>query len=206
MILITEREGVEVKEKLTIHTTTHDQKNFAECVKETLDKVKNPIFQHQITFLFDPKHNTSSLHLKTNTYIEMSCALLNIMGISKDSPNAHKSPLDKEKILLGSSTKTTNFSGYFDPHRAYDSLWIYSNVCSYRMVGETLVPLLRVVPVDKKKRETSSILHKSFGTPQYFPISQNYIHTIDVYITDTQGKPIPFNPGQVVATLHFKKK
>ena len=110
---------------------------------------------------------------------------------------------DKLAILF-SKNKDLVFGGGINIYNDYNSLWVYSNLCSWRMVGDALVPLLRVISVKNSNNSDLKILHESYNNPHYLHVSQNFFQTADVYITNTLGEPIPFQPGQVVVTLHFK--
>ena len=112
--------------------------------------------------------------------------------------------LHNDLAILFSGKKDLNFEGRVNIHNDYNSLWVYSNLCAWRMVGDALVPLLRVIAVENPNSSEPKLLHESYNNPHYLHVSQNFFQTIDVYITNTLGEPIPFEPGQVVVTLHFK--
>ena len=65
-------------------------------------------------------------------------------------------------------------------------------VFSHNTVGDALVPLLRIVPVEGKIGERVS---KSFLRPQYLPVSRK---------TDRE-ESVPFQFGRVLLTLHFRQ-
>ena len=96
-------------------------------------------------------------------------------------------------------------SGKFpiDLSRGIDSLYIYTDVVQTKLVGDTSVPLLRVVPVHGSY---GSMVFKEYSSPVYSPLSKNMFSTIEVYIMDSAGRPIPFGYGKVTVLLHFKRQ
>ena len=63
---------------------------------------------------------------------------------------------------------------------------------SHNTVGDALVPLLRIVPVEGKVGERVS---KSFLRPQYLPVSRK----------TAREESVPFEFGRVLLTLHFRQ-
>ena len=81
-----------------------------------------------------------------------------------------------------------------------DPLYVNTDVMEPRVVGDSLVSLLRIVPISRMHSYTVSkridhiqevsLLYKEFGT-------------ILVDIGDYTGEPVPFVHGKVMVTLHF---
>ena len=94
------------------------------------------------------------------------------------------------------------------------SMYIYSNIAKYQLVGDTEAPLLGIVPV---RRLSSSIetnpgeqQYYSFSPPCYIPISKTAsLDTIEIQINTDWGAPFPFaNEGnsKVCCRLDFRKR
>ena len=47
------------------------------------------------------------------------------------------------------------------------------------------------------------MIHRLYTTPQYVPVSKKEFNTLEIDIRDDTGRPVPFEVGKVVATLHF---
>ena len=83
------------------------------------------------------------------------------------------------------------------------SVYIYTDLIEPRHVGDTLVPLLRVVPLDGKQ---GTVQHKFFDRPHYFPLIKHRFDTIEILLTDSHGINIPFESGKSLVTLHFRRR
>ena len=78
-----------------------------------------------------------------------------------------------------------------------------STVTLYKQfVGDALVPLLRIVPVEGDDGQRVS---KSFERPHYLPVSRREFETIEVNIKHDTGESVPFELGKVLLTLHFRQ-
>ena len=77
------------------------------------------------------------------------------------------------------------------------ALYVYTNVVESRVVGDSVVPLLRIVPLEGKHGDVVSknitVLHREFTT-------------IEIDIRDDAGRHVPFERGRVTVTLHFRRR
>ena len=69
-------------------------------------------------------------------------------------------------------------------------------------MGDIKAPLLRVVDA---ARNFGDLIHRLYTTPQYVPVSKKEFNTLEIDIRDDTGRPVPFEFGKVVATLHFRR-
>lgn len=86
--------------------------------------------------------------------------------------------------------------------RGIDSIYVYTDIVQTKLVGNADVPLLSVVPLSGSFGE---MYFKEYVTPVYTPISKTTFSTIEIYITDSAGREIPFTSGKVTVLLHFRK-
>lgn len=91
--------------------------------------------------------------------------------------------------------------GEVDLDQGTKNVFVYSDIVTSRVVGDVMVPLLRTLPV--LDRSTTSVF-RMYDKPHYVPLSRFSFDTIELLITDEQGKPIPFTGGTSVVTLHFR--
>ena len=110
-------------------------------------------------------------------------------------------------ILLGFSpdkviSNTTTAEREVDLEHGFHDLLIYCDIIQAQYVGDALVPLLRIVPVEEKDGQRVS---KSFLRPQYIPVSRKQFETIEVNIKRDTGEAVPFEFGRVLLTLHFRQ-
>ena len=81
--------------------------------------------------------------------------------------------------------------------------FFYSDLVEQRPVGDAMVPLLCIVPVNEKK---SDIVHHTFEKPQYIPLIRHQFNIVEILLTTDTGKHISFAKGKTVVTLHFRRR
>ena len=91
----------------------------------------------------------------------------------------------------------------FDMNAGLRLMYIYSDIASYSLVGDTKTPLLRVVNVDSSHGITARV---TFSRPNYIPVARRDIETIEININNELGLPMPFEYGKSVITLHFRRR
>ena len=85
-----------------------------------------------------------------------------------------------------------------------NSLYIYSDICEYQIVGDTEAPLLQVVSAIENNSEY--YIEKIFDSPHYVPLARSNLENITIDIRNDLGNPIQFESGRVVVKLHFRKR
>ena len=110
-----------------------------------------------------------------------------------------------EKILymLGLNSEPAVFTHGL--HKSVDtitSLFVYSDICQYSLIGDASAPLLRIVQL---KNDDERMVTKTFPHVYCTPVSKINFDAVEIYIRDDTGVQIPFAYGKLVVTLHFKK-
>lgn len=82
-------------------------------------------------------------------------------------------------------------------------LYVYCNIVEEQIVGNSMVPLLKIVPVEGRHGENVT---KEYINPQYVPVYISHISDLLIRIRDDAGEKVPFGRGRVQATLHFRRK
>ena len=90
-----------------------------------------------------------------------------------------------------------------DVKKRLNSLYVYCPWVEPRMVGDTQVSLLRIVPVEGRDGE---MITRMFDPIQYCPLLQKLFQTVEIDLRDDTGSIVPFERGRVVVTLHFRKR
>ena len=85
---------------------------------------------------------------------------------------------------------------------SFYNLFVYCDLIQSQYVGDGLVPLLRIVPVEGEDGQRVS---KSFVRSQYVPDRRKQFETIEVNIKRDTGESVPFDFGGVLLTLHFRQ-
>lgn len=90
-----------------------------------------------------------------------------------------------------------------DIAEGFTSLYVYSNIIQPQIVGDVQAPLLRIVPVRERSKETNQV--ERFQHVQYLPISNTGSESIEVVIKRDNGRNPSFQSGKVIITLHLKQ-
>ena len=82
------------------------------------------------------------------------------------------------------------------------SFYVYTDIVEVQMVGDSKVPLIRIVLVETT---ATGIVMKTFLSPQYIPVSRKQFNTIEMYRRLHTGELFPFATGHLLVTLHFRQ-
>jgi len=86
------------------------------------------------------------------------------------------------------------------------SLYIYSDCVVPQIVGSTLAPLLRVVPIRIGGMMYGQPITEIFMQLHYLPVISKSLNSVEISIKTDQYEDMPFNFGKSVMKLHFVKK
>ena len=156
---------------------------------KVLDKIIN-VYGDGTSFRFTHDEITQKVKVvvKTNFEINMSPSLQTILGFTKG------------KFVAG-----THFGEHVvDLHRGFYSLYVYCPLLEPRMVGDTVVPLLREIAIEGQTDQV--VVTKTYQKIHYVPLQQKRFETIKIYIRDDTSNPVPFQWGKVVVTLSFRRR
>jgi len=90
-----------------------------------------------------------------------------------------------------------------DMRGGVDSLYLYTNIVENQIVGNTLAPLLQIIPVSGEHGE---VIQKTIYSPHYVPVLTNKFSSIEVNLKNDQDDNLPFLFGKVVVKLHFRRR
>ena len=90
-----------------------------------------------------------------------------------------------------------------DLNEDFKSVYIYCDLVSARPVGDTMAPLLRIVPMLNRKKE---VVHHIYEKPHYIPMSRFQFNSAEILLTTDKGKTIAFSSGSTIVTLHFRRQ
>ena len=140
-----------------------------------------------VIFHYEKTNRIVSLVIKdSDIEIELSQCLLNILGF--------------EHRVYGIGTHQAD--RWCDVTEGFSALFIYSSVCRPQILGNTVAPLLRIIPVDSMSDNYNRTV--SFRHVQYRPVVSTPTRHIEIDIRRDTGEPVSFQIGKFVATLHFK--
>lgn len=84
-------------------------------------------------------------------------------------------------------------------------MYIYMDTVKEQIVGHTMAPLLRSIPVDINAR-FGSITCLTLDPPIYYDLSTKCFDTLGVDIRTVTGKYMPFEDGTLSLLCHFKPR
>ena len=115
----------------------------------------------------------------------------------------------KLERVLGMSSLQYDGPGYYpgsymmDLNEDFKSIYVYCDIVKARPLGDSMSPLLRIVPTAKPNEE---IVHLIYEKPHYVPLSRLQFGTLEVLLTTDKGIPISFSSGTTILTLHFRRQ
>ena len=84
-----------------------------------------------------------------------------------------------------------------------DSLFVYCDAAEPRVVGDSQVPLLRIVPAEGDHGE---LVTRVYENVHYVRLQRKSFQTIEINIRDRTGNKVPFEQGTLNVTLHFRQR
>jgi hypothetical protein len=112
---------------------------------------------------------------------------------------------DKQNPLINDSNDISFVDGnqVSDINVGIHGLYVYCDVLEMTPLGDSLVPLLRIVTVPEQKHGT--MVNVIYENIRYVPLQKKHFDSIEIDIRDCFGEKIAFENGQLVATLHFRR-
>ena len=68
--------------------------------------------------------------------------------------------------------------------RCVSSIYVYSNIINYQLVGNTYAPLLRTITVNENSENYEKYIEQVFTAPHYIPLRVYNIESIEIDIID----------------------
>ncbi|GFQ80487.1 uncharacterized protein TNCT_148281 [Trichonephila clavata] len=178
-------------------------------------------------FIFDFKVNKVEITVQKNVELELRLLyaplFMRMLSLTKDIVLKGKSmhvlqkidrpPLneyfrDGLKDLLGLKQSTlhgvTHISDYqLELDGGITEIYVYTDIIESHFVGDTIAPLLRIIPVMSTEEDQIVI---NYQRPLYFPLRQNYIDCIEVELKSSSGDGIIFTSGKSLLVLSFRRR
>jgi hypothetical protein len=91
----------------------------------------------------------------------------------------------------------------FDVNRKMNLIYVYCDVATDSAISDARAPLLRVCNVSGEHGRT---VHVVYDRPHYVPVGRREFDTVEISINNEAGRPMPFEFGKSVVTLHFRRQ
>ena len=157
----------------------------------------------KITINFGPDAKLPTVLVMSKMFAELAgFSLADIKSVLSEHEEKGKEDDNWWKIK-GTANRSVTGSNVCDLQRGFYSLLVYCDVVEHVVVGDVKAPLLRTVNIIGKEGLT---VNRIFQTVQYFPVQRKQFSTIEIDLRDNTGRPVPFQRGKVIVTLHFRRK
>ncbi len=164
-------------------------------------RFKNDILPGMVPMQFQWDRTTRRVALtrlntdKTQCWLELPTKIRYMLGLTEDNMSSFNNI--EESLPFVRATYSPDMRGGFD------AIYVYCDLVKNQMVGDSLAPLLRVVPVEGKQDQ---VVCRTYPNPHYLPLQKTEFDSVEISIKDDQNRPVPFSSGKVVVKLHFKRK
>ena len=174
--------------KLTFKLKDGYYSNIKTLLQTLQNILANAKEDRHILLQHDDITNRVVLKITDDTSITFSQNILNILGLGRREGHFYTRGIYSENTA--------------DITEGFNALYIYSNIVKTTLVGDSLVPLLRVIPYKTSKQTHRA---QTFQHVQYQPVHQTQTDIIEINIRRDNGGIVPFAGGKVILTLHFRE-
>ena len=191
-----ERQEAQMVEKRRGELSSHVQKLIDVNTKiGKYDDVKRTEYQ-QIYFHYDDEQMhkfflwTSADPLFGISAVKLSKQLAYVLGFEIDAEN---------------NVKLNSFAKYTPDIAPLHSFYVYApTLVANTIIGDTSGPLLRIVNV-RSSNANEKVAEIIYSPENFVQVLQKHISEIRIEILSDSGRPIEFNSGNCILTLHFKR-
>jgi chorismate mutase len=176
-------------------------KSHFDRVRQMVEKIVPKLVRDtklQVFFCYDPIVGRFFLYNhkpEVVARVHMSKALAYRLGFELDENNIVKNI--RMRRGGGYAKYAPDISG------GISQIYVYMpDIIEPSYLGNTLVPLLRIINVDKPK---NSIVEKVYYLEYHHRIMQKRISAINIQLYTSYGNRLQFNWGEVVVVLHFRR-
>ena len=191
-------------------------KAFLNSLQQAFDKKERArgVEDTNIVFDYNTHINKVEITVKNNYILHLSNAIAQVLGFEiytndKVSTNeyAHRmSIVDKHQCFeYKPSYNNFKYTATYAPDldRGFYSLYVYCNLCSPQFVGDSYVPLLRIVP---NAGDPNSMVTLDIDNPHYVPVNVRSFDNVEINIKNDVDELVAFETGKVICKLHFRTK
>lgn len=146
-------------------------------------------------FSYNYRNNKVEVRLKKGLQVTLSDGLCRLLGFRKKSMPIKANDLSEYGLVAADRTADVN--------DGLEAFYVYCDILESIHVGDTLAPLLRIVNSGSEKQGT--LVRRHYENPIYVPVQKKNFEQIEIQLVTDRGRPVPFERGRVILTLHFRK-
>ena len=143
-------------------------------------------------FSYKPQKNVTRLTVEPNEKIEISPLLGAILGFKTNIFEA------RNEAVTIYDTIGVNLD------LKINTIYVYSDIVTYSLVGNIYAPLLRAIST--KKTIPGAYVTEEFTNRYYHSLIGHNISQIMISLNNDRGEPVDFQRGKVTVVLHFRKQ
>ena len=195
-------------------------KALLNCLQRAFDRKERHrgVEDTNIVFDYDSHTNKVVITVKKDYTLYLSNAIAQALGFKIYHPNAlpteewtHRgfpNPFGEsqcfpyKEVQPGSTEITYTATNAPDVDRGFYSLYVYCSLCSPQFVGDSYVPLLRIVPNAGER----NMITMDIDNPHYVPVNVRSFDTVEMNIKNDVSENVSFQTGKVICKLHFRTK
>ncbi|GFR23219.1 uncharacterized protein TNCT_714891 [Trichonephila clavata] len=177
-VSITDKPTVPVKEKKTENLELEVE--FYKTSEQLFRSFKHLAFNHLA-------NNKVKMHIPDTSSVTFQDGLKDLLGFKNSTFYGGTHISDYQLELDGGITE----------------IYVYSDIIESHFVGDTIAPLLRIIPVMSIKEDQIVI---NYQRPLYFPLRKNYIDCIEIELKSSSGDGIIFTSGKSLLVLSFRRR
>ena len=157
---------------------------------ETLITYLNKLLRN-VTFKWDQEGHRVGVELDENMTLYLPQSIAKVLGLPK---TISKSTWYTGGDMFGCAVPNLQ--------QGISSMYLYCSLVEPNLVGDTLAPLLRIVPINGQFGENFT---RVYDTIIYQPVKKSVVQNVEIDIRDDTGKAIPFARGKVIVSLHLRR-
>ena len=180
--------NAEENEKTRIRIIPGMFSNNEDFIKIINERIQQDYGFEDITFSYDKMTRRVTVRVSNKATIKLSPNLARLLGFKNPKING---PHQRYAQSI------------MDLNEDYHSIFVYCDIVSPNTVGDAFAPLLRIVPTFNR---TNPIVHHTYQTPHYFPVSRKNFNQMEILLKNHLGKTLSFGSGQTIVTLHFRPR
>ena len=199
-----ENERLKLKQFVTIPLKgEYDIKSLLEAIQKYIREVGNGLENTLISYDYDKNRIMVSGNTRTfYIFNAVENSLLQLLGFGEQTTNNRDVPDDTriEWLKFESNNETqAMLACNLNPIK---SIFCYSDITQFVMVGNTQAPLLGYFPVQTKLGDTG---YWNFNPPYYVPVKDSGIRSIEMQLCSDTGETLKFKSGDVICRLNFRR-
>lgn len=185
-VIIGKASDLTVRDKIDLPTGTYQKS--AEVLQHIQRAVTQSVESNQFSIAVDPISEITSILIRFNGFVQLSENLAGMLGFKQN--------------------KFEGFNKIYRSERAFDlsggvyGIFVYCDLVEPVIVGHTMAPLLRIVPIEGKKEE---YVTKTYDKIIYAPLSSKNTNSIKIDLKTDTGTNVPFAKGKTNCVLHIRQ-